>query len=268
MKEKTKKSKGKVLVATLSDTESDLSDEYEEECSNYMAFAAITDKVIVENISDNKDFFDDEVLEKLTIQEAYDKLCTKYIKSKKTSHLYRKELNEVKTEKANLLVKLDKTTRLVETLVVEKTSLDEKIKNLEIELSQARTQIERMPSAKLDEVLSVERPSSNKTCFGYVDSSGPSSSTAFGSKTVVVPQFEKVDKGKKSLTNMSNSKSFIRPYFRKSSSSKTTHVCHHCGVLGYTHPNCSKLYPHKQVSKRSQVSSQGPTPFLGEDFHA
>ena len=47
------------------------------------------------------------------------------------------------------------TTRLVETFVMENTSLEEKVKNLEVELSQARTQIERMPSAKLDEVLSA-----------------------------------------------------------------------------------------------------------------
>ena len=45
-----------------------------------------------------------------------------FIKSEKTSHLCRTELNEVKTEKADLLVKLDETTRLVETLVGENTS--------------------------------------------------------------------------------------------------------------------------------------------------
>ena len=66
-----------------------------------------------------------------------------------------KELNEVKTEKADLLVKLDETTRSVETLVVENTSLEEKVKLLEEELSQAKTQIERISSAKLDEVLSA-----------------------------------------------------------------------------------------------------------------
>ena len=48
---------------------------------------------------------------KMTLQEAYDKLCTEFIKSEKTSHLCRKELNEVKTEKADLLVKLYETTR-------------------------------------------------------------------------------------------------------------------------------------------------------------
>ena len=145
-----------MLVATFSDTESDLSDEYKDECGNYMAFAATTDKLIMENASDSEDSFDDEVPKKLTLDEAYDKLCTKYIKSEKISHLHRKELNEVKTEKPNLLVKLDETTRLVETLVVENTSLDEKVNNFKVELSQAKTKIERMSNAKFNEVLSAQ----------------------------------------------------------------------------------------------------------------
>ena len=106
-----------------------------DECRHGMAFAALTDKVIMESASDSEDSSVDEVPKKLTLRKAYDKLCTEFIKSKKTSHLFRKEFNEVKTEKANLLVKLDETTRLVETLVVENTSLEEKVKNLEVELS-------------------------------------------------------------------------------------------------------------------------------------
>ena len=69
---------------------------------------------------------------------------------------------------ANLLVKLDETTRLVETLVMENTSLDEKVNNFKVELSQARTKIERMSNAKFNEVLSAQKPSSNKTSLGYV----------------------------------------------------------------------------------------------------
>ena len=68
-----------------------------------------------------------------------------------------------------------------------------------------------------------------------------------------MPQSEKCNKGIKSKTDLANSKSFVRP-----------HVCHHCGVFGHIHPNCFKLYPHKQLSKLSQVSSQGPTPLFGE----
>ena len=110
-----------------------------------------------------------------------------------------------------------------------------------------------MSNAKLDEVLSAQKPSSDKTGLGYVVSSSPSSSMASGSMTIFVPQSEKGAKGIKSKTNLSNSKSFVRP-----------NVCHHYGISGHIRPNCFKLYPHKQLSKQSQVSSQGPTPLFGK----
>ena len=253
MKEKTKESKDKGLVATWSDTENDSSDEYVDECSHIMAFAASTSKVIVESANNSEDSSSDKVPKKMTLQEAYDKLCTEFIKSEKTSHLCRKELNEVKTEKADLLVKLDETTRLVATLVVENTLLEEKVKNFEVELSQARTQIERMSSAKLDEVLSAQKPSSDKTDLGYAVSSDPFSFMASRSRTVFVPQSKKGNKGMKFKTDLANSKSFVRP-----------HVCHHCGVSGHIRPNCFKLFPHKRVSNRSHPLSKGSVPILSE----
>ena len=64
-----------------------------------MAFATTTDKVIVESASDSEDSSNDEVPKKMTLQEAYDKLCTEFIKFEKTSHRCRKELNEVKMKK-------------------------------------------------------------------------------------------------------------------------------------------------------------------------
>ena len=172
---------------TWNDTKNDSFDEYVDECHHVMAFVVTIDKVIVESASDSEDSFDDEVPKKMTLQEAYDKLCTEFIKSEKTSHLCRKEVNEVKTEKANLLVKLDGTIRLVETLIVENASLEEEVKNLEVELNQIRTQIERISSAKLDEVLSAQESSSDKTRLGYAISSSPSSSMASGSKIFFVP---------------------------------------------------------------------------------
>ena len=83
MKEKTKNSKGKGLVATLSDTENDSTDEYVDECGHFIAFVATTDKVIVESASDSENSSSDEVPKKLTLQEAYDKLCIEIIKSEK-----------------------------------------------------------------------------------------------------------------------------------------------------------------------------------------
>ena len=42
------------------------------EYSHVMAFAASTDKVIIESASDNEDSSDNEVPKKMTLQEAYD----------------------------------------------------------------------------------------------------------------------------------------------------------------------------------------------------
>ena len=61
MKEKTKKSKDKVLLATLSDIENESYNEYVDECDHFMSFVAITDKVIVESTSDSEDSSDNEV---------------------------------------------------------------------------------------------------------------------------------------------------------------------------------------------------------------
>ena len=47
------------------------------ECLNYL----------MESASDSGDSSDDEVPKKLTLQEAYDKLCTEFIKSEKALHL-------------------------------------------------------------------------------------------------------------------------------------------------------------------------------------
>ena len=74
MKEKTKESKDKGLVATLSDTEDDSFDEYVDECGHFIVFAASTDKVIVESASDSEDSSSDEVPKKITLQEVYDKI--------------------------------------------------------------------------------------------------------------------------------------------------------------------------------------------------
>ncbi|XP_065628438.1 uncharacterized protein LOC136067085 [Quercus suber] len=99
MKEKAKKSKDKGLVATWSDTENDSSDEYMDEYGHLMAFAATTDKVIMESASDSVDSFDDEVPKKLTLLEAYDKLCTEIIKSKKLLIFIEKSLMRYKLKK-------------------------------------------------------------------------------------------------------------------------------------------------------------------------
>ena len=106
----TKESKSKVLATTLSDYKSHLSGEYEGKGSKYIAFTAMTNEVIVESASECEHDFEEEMPKKLTFREVYEELYTEYIKSENTSHLRLKALNDVKTEKVDLLVKLDETT--------------------------------------------------------------------------------------------------------------------------------------------------------------
>ena len=67
IKEKTKESRDKGLVATWSDTENDSFDKYVDECRHVIAFAASTGKVIVESTRDSEDSSDNEVPKKMTL---------------------------------------------------------------------------------------------------------------------------------------------------------------------------------------------------------
>ena len=65
-----------------------------------------------------------------------------------------------------------------------------KTKKLETELFQVRTQLERASSAKLDEILSLQKSASNRIGLGYGFSSSNISST---STTVFVPPSNNVE---------------------------------------------------------------------------
>ena len=167
----------------------------------------------------------------------------------------------------------------------------DKIKSLEEQLVEFKTEVEKLTSVKL-----VVEPNSKEKKF-YIP---PFKRNNEDFKT----NFARIDKGKNSDVNVKISKpmsktppklnknsefvptchhchivghirpncpklrslstSKVRPPSRMHSSSKTTHVCHYCSVFGHTHPNCFKLFPHKRVSNRSHPLSKGSVPILGE----
>ena len=65
----------------------------------------------------------------------------------------------------------------------------EKTKKLGAELSQVRGQLERTSSAKLDDVLNIQKSASDRTSLGYGLSS---SNTASSSTTVFIPSTNNV----------------------------------------------------------------------------
>ena len=134
-----------------------------------------------------------------------------------------------------------------------------KTKKLEAEPFQFRAQLERTLSAKLDEMLSLQKSASDRTSLGY-DFSSPSIATS--SITVFVHLANNVEtenndvKNELTSKNIDKGKSILgappkldkkeikNPRTKKSKTQKSKqkkwYLCHHCGATGHTRPNCYK----------------------------
>ena len=178
--------KSKALAATMSDTEpEDDSDNENDGILN--AFTAIVNPIegIVEDV-DKKEELAKSKFEKIDEQDdihtAYAKL---YKVSKKYEKMYRlasKKLSDMELKWKKLSTKFDEANQTIGALKFENNFLVEKTKKLKAELFQVKVQLERTSSAKLDEMLSLQKSASDRIGFGY-DFSFPSiasiSSTIF-----------------------------------------------------------------------------------------
>ena len=81
-----------------------------------------------------------------------------------------KKIAFLELEKKILLVKLFDANELLNNVKTENMLLLDKVKNLELELSVTREQIDKSASSKLDHMLSVQKSPSNKTGLGFVES--------------------------------------------------------------------------------------------------
>ena len=125
---------------------------------------------------------------------------------------------------------------------------------------QANAKVERVSSKKLDDVLSHQKPFSDKTGLGYnreissaVNISKEVNFMMAKELGVVSPTVEmtKVEKNKtvadQRVLNKPRNQSVVRSEARAKSlprsqrGPRTNHVCHHCGLQGHTRPNCHKL---------------------------
>ena len=109
-----------------------------------------------------------------------------YKVSEKHEKLYKlatKKLSDVELDREELSTKFDEANQTIGALRFENNFLAEKTKKLEAELLQVRAQLERTSSAKLDEMLSIQKSASDRTSLGYGISS---SNTASTSTTVFV----------------------------------------------------------------------------------
>ena len=86
----------------------------------------------------------------------------------------------------------------------------EKTNKLEAELFQVKAQLERISSAKLDEMLSLQKSVSDRTCLGY-DFSFPN--IAFTSTIVFVPPSNNVESKNNDVQNVLASENIDKSKF-------------------------------------------------------
>ena len=186
--------KSKALLTTLSDIEpEDDSDNENDGILN--AFTAIVNPTerIVEDVDEEEELVEskfEKMDEQDDIHTAYAKLYKVSEKHEKLYRLTTKKLSDVELEQEEISKKFDEANQIIRTLRFENNFLTEKTKKLEAELFQVRAQLERTLSAKLDEMLSLQKSASDRTGLGYDFSS---SSIASTSSTVFVPPANNVE---------------------------------------------------------------------------
>ena len=124
------------------------------------------------------------------IHTTYAKLYKVLEKHEKMYRLASKKFSDVELERGELCTKFDETNQTIGALRIENNFLAKKTKKLEAKLFQVRAQLERILSARLDEMLSLQKSVFDWTGLGY-DFSSPS--IASTSSTVFIPPANNVE---------------------------------------------------------------------------
>ena len=264
--------KSKALTATLSNTEpEDDSDNEDDGILNAFTATVNPTEGIVNDVDEGKEFVESkfEKMDELDdIHIAYAKLYEVLEKHQKLYRLTTKKLSDVELEREEISTKFDEANQTIGALRFENNFLAKKTKKLEAELFQVRTQLERTSSAKLDEMLSLQKSASNQTDLGYDFSSLSIASTSKIENNVVKNDLasENINKGKSILgaPPKQDKKEVKNPRAKKAISQKPKqkkqHLCHHCGVVGHTRPNCYKWLATKQSNGMIASGNQNQFP--------
>ena len=99
-------------------------------------------------------------------------------KHKKLYRLTTKKLSDVELEQEEISTKFDEANQTIEALRFENNFLAEKTKMLRAKLFQVKAQLEKTSSAKIDEMLSLQKLASGQTGLGHDFSSSNIASTS------------------------------------------------------------------------------------------
>ena len=174
--------KSKALAAALSNIELEEDSDNEDDgiLNTFTATINPTDG-IVEDVDEEEELVESKfkkVDDQDDIHTAYEKF---YKVSEKYEKLYRlatKKLSDVELDREELSTKFDEANQTIGALRFKNNFLVEKTKKFEAELSHVRVQLERTSSAKLDEMLNIQKSASDRTGLGYGLSSSNTASTS------------------------------------------------------------------------------------------
>jgi hypothetical protein len=128
-------------------------------------------------------------------------------------------------------------------LKTEKSTLLQKIKDLEDELVEAQLMLEKFTDNKLSHMLSGQKCTLDKTGIGFVATTNyVVSNIASSSKTVFVkPKVEEprdacMDKSKVIVGD--EAKVIVQPV-KKPPNKRSLPTYYHCGIIGHIRPHCS-----------------------------
>ena len=275
--------KSKTLAATLNDTK--LEDDSNNENDGILnAFTATINptKGIVEDVDEEEELVEskfEKMDEQDDIHTAYAKLYKVLEKYENMYRLTTKKLSDIELEREELSTKFDEANQTIKALRFKNNFLTEKTKKLEAELFQVRAQLERTLSAKLNEMLSLQKSAFDQTSLGY-DLSSPSIASTISivfvplannveTKNNVVKNeltSENIDKGKSILGALPklDKKKIKNPRAKKANSQKPQkkkqHFYHHCGVAGHTQPNRYKWLATQQSNDMIALGNQNQFP--------
>ena len=276
--------KSKAFAVTLSDTEPETELDDSDDEGILSAFTATVDptKGIIEKWMKKRTWWNPSLRRWMNKMTSIQPMQTRYLK--KHEKLYRlstKKLRKVEMERDEQSTKVDEANQTIGALRFENNFLAKKTKKLEAKLFQVRAQLERTSSTKLDDMLNLQKSTSDRTGLGYKLSN--SSHIASSSKTIFVSPANNENLKKNetkteiaSENNLDKGKSILRapPKIKKKetrnpmsnkaknkkSQPKKLHFCHHCGASRHIRPNCYKWLTIQQSNSVLSSGGQGQIP--------
>ena len=256
--------KSKALAATLSDTEPDDDSDDNDDEGILNAFTTMVDPTdrVSEIVDDEEDLVESK-FEKMDNQDdihtAYEKLYKVSEKHEKLYRLATKKLSDVELDREELSIKSDEANQTIGALRFENNSWLKRPRSLKRTCFMLELNLERTSSAKLDEMLNLQKSASNRTGLEY-DFSSPniasSSTTVFVSlannvnsennDVKIVLASENIDKGKyilgapPKLDKKETRNLRTKKVNNQKSKKKKQHLSHHCRATGHIQPNCYK----------------------------